>query len=292
MLLLSVLWAVLVGLEGVWGRDLTDEERRIIVEKHNRLRAAVDPSATNMKSMSYGQDLEEIAAQYATKCIWDHNPALKDIGENLYLRNSSLDVGMAMDKWFLEHQDYTYDTGHCQPGKMCGHYTQLVWANSSRVGCGAHYCSEVQGLDFSGTMLVCNYSPKGNYIGEKPYEEGESCSSCPAQHHCLDNLCVPDKPETTTPEWTTTADWKESPQGDTDSPPSTGMTQDDSGTPSSSDQPEEDGQTPASSEEPFTSSQQLPEGAEDRWERGEAGRPVSHWTLCLLLTLLLGLVMT
>ena len=40
-----------------------------------------------------------------------------------------------------------------------GHFTQLVWAGSTAVGCGAAMCSlgAMQSI-----MLVCNYSPAGN----------------------------------------------------------------------------------------------------------------------------------
>jgi pathogenesis-related protein 1 len=42
-----------------------------------------------------------------------------------------------------------------QPG--CGHYTQVVWYNTKRVGCGKHLmCNGM-------TILVCNYFPPGNF---------------------------------------------------------------------------------------------------------------------------------
>ena len=43
-----------------------------------------------------------------------------------------------------------------------GHYTQMIWANTTQVGCG-HASSS--GNDY----LVCRYSPAGNYLGEKVY---------------------------------------------------------------------------------------------------------------------------
>ena len=46
--------------------------------------------------------------------------------------------------------------------QSCGHYTQVVWANTLSVGCGVAVCP-------TGTIVVCNYAPPGNYVGEKPY---------------------------------------------------------------------------------------------------------------------------
>jgi len=39
--------------------------------------------------------------------------------------------------------------------------------------------------------LVCNYSPKGNWIGEAPYKTGRPCSECPPSYGggCKNNLC-------------------------------------------------------------------------------------------------------
>ena len=44
-----------------------------------------------------------------------------------------------------------------------GHFTQLVWAGSTAVGCGAAVCD--MGV-MQSLMLVCNYSPAGNVPDE------------------------------------------------------------------------------------------------------------------------------
>jgi pathogenesis-related protein 1 len=48
----------------------------------------------------------------------------------------------------------------------CGHYTQVVWRNTQRVGCGYSTCQS-QGYTFE--IWVCNYDPPGNFIGQTPY---------------------------------------------------------------------------------------------------------------------------
>jgi len=43
-----------------------------------------------------------------------------------------------------------------------GHYSQMVWRNTTEIGCGL-----ATGGDWD--ILVCRYNPAGNRIGEKPY---------------------------------------------------------------------------------------------------------------------------
>nr|POE64895.1 putative pathogenesis-related protein [Quercus suber] len=50
-----------------------------------------------------------------------------------------------------------------------GHFSQVVWKQTSVVGCAVQYCPA--GLSNTGSNIapyftVCNYGPPGNYIGE------------------------------------------------------------------------------------------------------------------------------
>lgn len=50
-----------------------------------------------------------------------------------------------------------------------GHFSQIVWATTTKVGCATQYCSG--GLANTGSNVppyftVCNYDPPGNYAGE------------------------------------------------------------------------------------------------------------------------------
>src|SRR5699024_2502580 len=64
---------------------------------------------------------------------------------------------------------------------MVGHYTQVMWSSTSKVGCG--YTAA------AGT--VCNYSPAGNIYGTDPFVVGEACSACPETHpFCINGLCA------------------------------------------------------------------------------------------------------
>ncbi|XP_040275442.1 peptidase inhibitor 16-like [Bufo bufo] len=171
---------------------LTDEEKKTIVEKHNFYRARAEPPAADMKALRWDQTLEDLAKSYAAKCIWDHNEERGFRGENLFIMSgSSLDVELGLADWHRERDYYNFTTEACQEGQMCGHYTQMVWGNSERVGCGENFCEKLEGFDETNMfLLVCNYEPPGNFQGEKPYTPGAFCSSCPSSHVCRESLCA------------------------------------------------------------------------------------------------------
>ncbi|XP_008286291.1 peptidase inhibitor 16 [Stegastes partitus] len=194
------LWAwLLLGalvVPGAWSY-LSEEQEELLVELHNHYRGQVSPSASAMLPLKWDSSLKLLAEGYAAKCIWNHNPELEDTGENLFAGTGPLDLREALEKWFLEHLDYDFQNNSCDEDKMCGHYTQMVWADTHRVGCAFHICNSMEGLDWERvSFLVCNYYPPGNYEDERPYVEGDWCSRCPENlQKCENNLCVADTVE-------------------------------------------------------------------------------------------------
>ncbi|XP_069100457.1 GLIPR1-like protein 1 [Pleurodeles waltl] len=169
---------------------------------HNSARALVSPPATNMQHMSWDTTLASTAQAWAEKCIFDHNvdlqkpgklhPKFSTVGENIWIGGHNMQISPTK-LWVSEKKDYHYNTNRCFD--VCGHYTQVVWANTYKVGCGAHFCPNVKNYPQRKDMimLVCNYGPAGNN-GQQPYTTGDSCSKCSAEDGCKDNLCVnPDR---------------------------------------------------------------------------------------------------
>jgi pathogenesis-related protein 1 len=92
-------------------------------------------------------------------------------GENIYWSWSSPTApnpspSVAVQWWASEKQYYNYTTNTCTSGRVCGHYTQVVWSATTRLGCG-------RAVWAAGTrhyvLWVCNYAPKGNIYGQRPY---------------------------------------------------------------------------------------------------------------------------
>ncbi|XP_030077221.1 peptidase inhibitor 16 isoform X2 [Microcaecilia unicolor] len=182
---------------------LSEEEKKTLLQLHNDYRSKVTPPAADMLKMYWDTDLEKLAKSYAAECKWDHNPKRGSTGENLYLTSSkTVSMQGAMNMWHGEQKDYNFSTMACTENKMCGHYTQVVWAASSKVGCGEHFCEQVEKEKPNQSIMVCNYKPPGNVNGQRPYTEGKPCSKCPAEYKCVDNLCAI---EQTAPDPSTTA---------------------------------------------------------------------------------------
>ncbi|KAF1408639.1 Peptidase inhibitor 16, partial [Spheniscus humboldti] len=185
---LPPVFLLLTALELSW--SLSDEEKKIILDGHNKYRSQVSPPAMDMLKMSWDTELEAFAQAYAEKCIWDHNKERGRRGENLFAMAPTLDLEFAVEDWNGEEKYYNLTTSTCVPGQMCGHYTQVVWASTHQIGCGAKFCETIDGIETEDMyLLVCNYYPPGNMKGRKPYKEGPSCSQCPEGRVCVNSLC-------------------------------------------------------------------------------------------------------
>ncbi|HEY4176475.1 MAG TPA: CAP domain-containing protein [Kofleriaceae bacterium] len=149
-----------------------------IVAAHNAVRAMVTTTPA-LPDLVWDQDLADIAAAWIAQChdtdqpigLVDHNPAHTNgyngqpFGENAYGSSGGATGPAAVQSWAAEKTDYTYSSNTCGAGKICGHYTQLVWRATTKVGCAIHTCP---GLTY-GSTIFCDYAPAGNFGGQKPY---------------------------------------------------------------------------------------------------------------------------
>lgn len=138
-----------------------------ITQLHNDARAAVDPPAASpIPPLLWSAEVAGVAQAHADKCVFEHSGGA--YGENLYASTGDSKPADVVNSWVSEVADYDYASNGCSG--VCGHYTQVVWANSQRLGCGVAKCSE--NSPFGGAaweIWVCNYDPPGNWVGEKPY---------------------------------------------------------------------------------------------------------------------------
>ncbi|KNA21092.1 hypothetical protein SOVF_046430 [Spinacia oleracea] len=133
------------------------------VNAHNAARAAV-----GVGNIQWDNQVAAFAQQYANQrkgdCAMRHSGGGGKYGENLAAGSGAFMTGTAaVQMWVNEKADYNYNSNTCAPNKVCGHYTQVVWRNSVRVGCARVQCNN--GWFF----VTCNYDPPGNYVGQKPY---------------------------------------------------------------------------------------------------------------------------
>lgn len=150
-----------------------------MIDAHNTVR-----SQHKLPGLKWSNKLASYAQQWAdlqkssNGCRAKHRPnpgqSNQEYGENLYWasaitwpdgkkemqKTSAQDV---VKHWASEKQFYNHSSNSCQAGKICGHYTQIVWKNSTEVGCGIAVCAD------KSQLWVCNYNPSGNYSGQRPY---------------------------------------------------------------------------------------------------------------------------
>ncbi|TKA72425.1 hypothetical protein B0A55_05407 [Friedmanniomyces simplex] len=139
----------------------------------NALQAAVLNSTNYYRAqhqanaLTWDDALANYAQDYAGKCIWQHSNG--PYGENLAEGYTS--PILAIDGWAGEEQKYNYHKAKFS--ESTGHYTQLVWKNTTAVGCGAVQCNTSGSNGVNGWYLVCEYSPRGNVVGEFKQEVGK-----------------------------------------------------------------------------------------------------------------------
>jgi hypothetical protein len=62
-----------------------------------------------------------------------------------------------------------YSYPHPGYSTASGHFTQLVWAGTQKLGCGYAICKGKNGTP--GNYLVCEYSPAGNITNPGYFEK-------------------------------------------------------------------------------------------------------------------------
>lgn len=133
-----------------------------MTEAHNVYRRAL-----KIPDLVWDDQIAAYAQEWANNlksknCSMTHRTSNK-YGENLAW-SSGWKMGSSdvVKMWYDEVKDYNYSTNSCKSGAVCGHYTQVVWKNSLRLGCAMASCNNSE-------IWVCNYDPPGNYVGQKPY---------------------------------------------------------------------------------------------------------------------------
>ncbi len=144
-----------------------------VLAAHNRWRKAV--AAPPLK---WSEHLAQTAQQWADYlsssggCLIQHSHS--GYGENIFQAaaicwsdgRSEIQrktIAEIVDGWASEINDYDYATNSCVEDCLCGHYTQIIWKQTTEVGCAISVCPSKK------QIWVCHYSPPGNVEGQRPY---------------------------------------------------------------------------------------------------------------------------
>jgi len=182
--------------------QLNETRSRVALGQSEAYGGGYHPVATNMQRVQWDDNLATVASTYAAQCNYQHNANRSDqyatllgvppgsvyVGENIYA--SSVDpsefsyvwegddygIAGANDSWSAESTNWTWVSTYSSAcdGDVCGHFTQMAWAKTTKVGCGYYSCDELINVSWGHTFVVCNYYTAGNYISQPVYLDGES----------------------------------------------------------------------------------------------------------------------
>jgi uncharacterized protein YkwD len=149
------------------GSNLSSKEVLQLIGLHNKARAdvGVGPMVWSKKLAIYAQEWANNLAYI--DCDLRHRPHSgkwkQEYGENLFIGTSGYyRVADAVKFWESEkiyYQGQTLDSSNYHDS---GHYTQVVWKTTEEIGSAKAECN-------GNLIVVCNYNPPGNVLGQKPY---------------------------------------------------------------------------------------------------------------------------
>lgn len=176
-------------------------QKDLLIHLHNDFRSKVatgkilwQPTAANMNLLQWSNELEYIAQCWANQCVVGSD-CCRDIyqgyvGQNYGVTRHVCDPQFAasdiaiyelIEWWTNEHHYFESNIVGMYKAPECGwesntrNYTQLVWAETYKIGC-ARVLFEKNGV--TQAIIFCNYFPGGNLIGKPVYKRGLPASDC------------------------------------------------------------------------------------------------------------------
>lgn len=143
------------------GSNYTQAEALEMVKRHNKYRKEVGVPEINWSNEA-AQFAQEWANHLAKNCMMKHSNN-KQYGENVFKGyGKSYTPTYVADVWASEKADWKGGKITYKNYADAGHYTQMIWYSSTKMGCGTATCAD-------GSVIVsCSYSPSGNMVGEDP----------------------------------------------------------------------------------------------------------------------------
>jgi pathogenesis-related protein 1 len=137
---------------------------QLALDFHNAKRhdVAVQP-------LEWSPELATVAQNWAnhlasTGCELQHTQHSK-YGENLFGGNGMPFTALdAAKDWYSETAKFKYGVLTPANWSASGHYTQMVWNHSTHMGMGQASCKD------GSIVIVAEYNPAGNYMGQAPYD--------------------------------------------------------------------------------------------------------------------------
>ncbi|KAK1686496.1 hypothetical protein QYE76_047344 [Lolium multiflorum] len=140
------------------------------VAAHTAARAEV-----GLGQVWWDQNLADYAEWWANqrRGVCGGHSGVVGYGENIFWGSAGWPwTGVdAVNTWVDEKQYYDYNSNSCWGPYGCGHYTQVVWRESTLIGCARVDCDNNLGV-----FITCNYYPQGNWNNRRPYLAASSAA--------------------------------------------------------------------------------------------------------------------
>jgi len=156
------------------GYPTGDDYQSIVVRHHNVHRANHSAPA-----LEWSDELASIANDIGKSCVYKHDVTTGGggYGQNIAAGASPSDIGGVITGLFYNSEVTKYPNAYGGEPDMgdfeeWGHFSQVVWKDTTQVGCATFDCSSHPGgLSNTGGgvspfFTVCNYKGPGNYGGE------------------------------------------------------------------------------------------------------------------------------
>jgi len=144
------------------GSKMSAKDIQAITAYHDKVRAdvGVGPIKWSPTLAAYAQEWADHLA--GTTCRMAHRTEHK-YGENLFQGTAGFFTAAdAAKSWETEKKDYHGGVLTESNWHPAGHYTQMIWWDTTALGCGEAICNKT-------LIVACNYDPPGNYLGRRPY---------------------------------------------------------------------------------------------------------------------------
>uniref|UniRef100_A0A5K3EM23 SCP domain-containing protein n=2 Tax=Mesocestoides corti TaxID=53468 RepID=A0A5K3EM23_MESCO len=166
----------------------SDDERQKVMDYYTTMRENVTPTASNMQLMSYSFHLQNLSLELVNRCDFSSpllDPKYKNIGI-IFMASADRTLQFS-DLYKINSSSYTPDTAKCELD--CHNYKQMVWADSTGVGCSIGECRDKSNSSRVGSFLLCVHEPSSLELRGSPYHNGTSCSECPDPNKCYRKQC-------------------------------------------------------------------------------------------------------
>ncbi|KAL8939277.1 MAG: hypothetical protein Q9216_003448 [Gyalolechia sp. 2 TL-2023] len=177
----------------------SDVYKDLVLQHHNVHRA--NHSADDL---AWDDTLAKYAEQTARTCVWAHDltPGGGGYGQNIAAGTKAENISAILTNGFYNDEielfpGYGSDNVDMSNFEKWGHFTQMLWKTTQKVGCYTYTCSPpgAPPLDcnpstgqsylkntgcgnggMNAIFTVCNYSPPGNYGGQYSKTKPASCA--------------------------------------------------------------------------------------------------------------------